>query len=234
MTTALSLTKAQENALQRHLEAIDDAKSDMVRGAVTIGLRLIDILEIVPKKGFGKWVEDNCQFSRSGAYRFIQVAKSFGTFPKIENFQDSALYVLIKSDEAVKRAKAMATRGKRITHEMAKEIMRELAESNGHVEPENSPKVGTGASQVIDVESVAVPEIPVPEVPEREPGDDTEAIAADKAKRKASGKEVVPAKLRKTTLKAFGVVVRFFDQIGQHDQYRAQLDSLLTAIKGGK
>lgn len=69
-------------------------------------------------------------------------------------------------------------------------------------------------------------------VAEREPGDDSEAIAADKAKRKASGKEVVSPKDRKAALTAFAAVVKFIDKIKRHDDCRKHLEAILAVIKG--
>lgn len=160
MSTALS--KQDQSKLQKCLEAIDKAKSHMVHGAVEIGQALIQVREVVVAKDeFVEWVESNCGFSKSTAYRYVEVAQRFGGFPKIEHFQDSALYVLVKNEEAIRRAKAMASRGKRITHELAKEILKEVeaASQDEETEPESIPKIGNDESQVIDVESVPVSEI---------------------------------------------------------------------------
>ncbi len=71
----------------------------------------------------------------------------------------------------------------------------------------------------------------VKEAVQREPGDDTDAIKADKAKRRGSGKESVSPKDRKAALSAFGVIVRFFDKTGRHDDYRSHLEAVLEGIK---
>lgn len=151
VSTALS--KSDQSAIDRHLTTIDKAKTDMVHGAVIIGASLLAVREILPKPEFVPWVEENCGFSKTTAYRYCEVAEVFGKFPKIENFQDSALYVLAKCEAAATKAKAMASRGKRITHEMAKEIVKEV-----EAEEESHSQIGNGESEVIDVKSFPVSE----------------------------------------------------------------------------
>ncbi len=66
----------------------------------------------------------------------------------------------------------------------------------------------------------------VPPMLQREPGDDTESIKAEQAKRRASGKETVSAKHRAICLKAFKMLVKLIDSIGIHDECRPHLDAL--------
>lgn len=232
MSTALS--KSDQSAIDRHLTTIDKAKTDMVNGAVIIGTSLLAVREILPKPEFVPWVEENCGFSKSTAYRYCEVAEVFGAFPKIENFQDSALYVLAKCEAAAKKAKALANRGKRITHELAQEIVKEAK-----AEEETHSQIGNGASQVIDVKAVAVSEKsePEPDAParpavEREPGDDTAILKAEAAKRRASGKELVTPKERREATKAFGVVTRFVDKLKRHEELREHLAAILAVLEG--
>ncbi len=239
VSTALS--KSDQSAIDRHLTTIDKAKTDMVHGAVIIGASLLAVREILPKPEFVPWVEENCGFSKTTAYRYCEVAEVFGKFPKIENFQDSALYVLAKCEAAATKAKAMASRGKRITHELAKEIVKEV-----EAEEESHSQIGNDESEVIDVESVAVSDAPEiegeliePEPPasarhevEREPGDDTELLKAEAAKRRNSGKEVVSPKERTEAKKAFGVVTRFIDKLKRHDELRVHLSAVAAVLEG--
>lgn len=68
----------------------------------------------------------------------------------------------------------------------------------------------------------------------REPGDDTEIIEADRkanaAKRRASGKEVIGPADRTAAKRAFGQLVRFFDKLGRHDEYRRPLSYILAGL----
>jgi hypothetical protein len=66
----------------------------------------------------------------------------------------------------------------------------------------------------------------------REPGDDTDAIKAEAAKRRASGKEVIPGKERREGMKAFGVVRRLVAKIGGPELHRSCLESILATIEG--
>lgn len=123
--TATALTKANEK-LDSLLEQIDNAKADMVTGVITIGRSLSEAREILAGKGeFLGWVEANCGFSQRTAYNYLDAFEVFGTFAKFANIQDSALYVLAKSEPAAKKAKELANRGQRITHEKAKELVEE-------------------------------------------------------------------------------------------------------------
>ena len=68
--------------------------------------------------------------------------------------------------------------------------------------------------------------------PSREPGDDTETIRADRAKRRASGKEVVTPAQRREVRKAFGVVVQFVEEKLKRKDVHAHLQAILAAIEG--
>lgn len=77
---------------------------------------------------FGAW----CQwvgFSKTQAYRYIQVFETFGDVSSrsnLERLQDSALYALSEPEtpkEAVKEALKLADQGKIVTHKNAKEII---------------------------------------------------------------------------------------------------------------
>lgn len=69
---------------------------------------------------------------------------------------------------------------------------------------------------------------------DREPGDDTDAIAADKAKRRASGKESVSSKSRAHARSAYGKLVRSIDAMGKPvaEAARGHLEAVLAVIEG--
>jgi hypothetical protein len=66
---------------------------------------------------------------------------------------------------------------------------------------------------------------------EREPGDDTQAIDAEKAKRSRNGREVVPPKARKEALALVGKLTRLTDRMGIHERCRPALATLLEQVK---
>jgi len=125
MSTATELSKTDAKKLQKHLEVIDHAHLGLINCAVTIGTSLMEIRDLLDT-GFVAWVEKDCFFGKSTAYRYMDAARVFGRFPNIGNFQDSALYLLARNEAAAEEAKAEANRGKRITHERAKEIIQEI------------------------------------------------------------------------------------------------------------
>ena len=125
MATDTGLTKAQAKELQKHLETIDLAKRDLVEGVLTIGRELVAVREILSHGEFLPWVEECCRFSKSTAYRYIDAFQAFGKFPKVENFDDSALYVLSKCEDAAAMAMVLASRGNFISHQKALELVEE-------------------------------------------------------------------------------------------------------------
>lgn len=82
------------------------------------------------------------------------------------------------------------------------EQLAELSEAPQEVVEAAAKKVKAGRKK-------AVPEA----LAEREPGDDTDAIKAEKQKRRDNGKEIAGPKQLREALKAFGVVVRFIDSL---------------------
>lgn len=82
------------------------------------------------------------------------------------------------------------------------EELAELSEAPAKVVEAAAQKVKAGRKK-------AVPEA----LAEREPGDDTDAIKAEKKKRRENGKEIAGPKQRREAKKAFGVVVRFIDSL---------------------
>ncbi len=157
-----TLTKADEKKVQKHLEAIDQAKLDMVNGAVSIGRELLGLRETIDSS-FIEFVESECGFSKSTAYRYMEVAERFGNFPKLGHFQDSALYVLAKCEPAAQRAKELANRGTRITHELAKQLVEEarvvVDAASTHVDQSADSDGDFDASPIVDSDSGCRPDV---------------------------------------------------------------------------
>lgn len=224
------LSKTAAKQLDDLLKVIHEAKSSFNRSILEIGGALTEakvIVEEHKQESFVDWVERECYFGKSTAYAYIGAFKTFGNFPKIGNFDDTAIYTLAKCEPAANKAKALAHKGYRISNEKAKELVKETPPPPKKPKPP-TPKidVSPSGSNVVDAVSVTAP------AEEREPGDDTETIATESAKRKASGKEKIPPKLRKEAMLALGVVVRFIDKLGQHDAARSHLEVITAIVKG--
>lgn len=122
-----------------------------------------------------------------------------------------------------------------VEHHLVADVRKQLGESpssNGNVGGGHEPKKRVG----IDGKSRPGKDKPAggqaDAQTEREPGDDTDAIKAESAKRRASGKEKVSPKDRKAALAALGVVVRFIDKIDQHEAARPHLEAITALVKG--
>jgi hypothetical protein len=67
---------------------------------------------------------------------------------------------------------------------------------------------------------------------EREPGDDTDLIKADRERSRNNGREIVTAKERKEALRAFGVVVRFLDKLKRHESLFDCTNRIVAVLEG--
>ena len=68
--------------------------------------------------------------------------------------------------------------------------------------------------------------------PPRQPGDDTDAIKAETAKRRRNGKEKVGARDRAAAIKGFGQFVRLLERSGFGEPCRVHLEAIIAIIKG--
>ena len=67
--TTEAITTTDEKALQQILARIDNAKWGIVTSSVEAGAALCDAHKILGR-WFDGWIEDNCTFGRSTAYRY--------------------------------------------------------------------------------------------------------------------------------------------------------------------
>lgn len=112
-----------------------EIKALMKRAAsdiIEIGQKLIEVKGRLPRGHFDGWIKLELGIGRSTAYRFIQVAETFGNSSQIGTIAPSAIQLLAENDipaaareEALERAEA----GEPITHSLAREIV------NSHKEP---------------------------------------------------------------------------------------------------
>lgn len=226
MATAELTPKAKENLLQRCLEKVDEGKRDMVSGVITIGRALAEVKEALEPGEFVEWVESHCDFSKSLAYGYIKSFQTFGMYGRVENFESTALLVLGSCPKAAAEAKKIADRGKKITHKAAKALVKQI---KANEKPNSTATVAPAQGATPSVNPTS--EAPAPAV-EREPGDDTEAIEAEKRARRESGKETVTGKQRKEAIKAFGIVRRVVAKIGGNELHRDCLDAILATLEG--
>lgn len=83
--------------------------------------------QLASKREFQKWIETECGFSKSTAYRYLDAYRVFSSCPNLGRLEDSAMYVLAAKDtpenariEAIK----LTENGQRITHKQALELVK--------------------------------------------------------------------------------------------------------------
>ncbi len=91
----LDIDKQKESDLTFYTGGIRSLISKTASDIIRIGENLIKVKELLDHGNFGLWLEKEFSWSRSTAYRFIDVAKSFKV-PKLGNLKvsSSALYLL--------------------------------------------------------------------------------------------------------------------------------------------
>jgi DUF3102 family protein len=138
---------------------------------VEIGGKLAEVKDRVGGNGkFNEWLSAELGWSERTAYNFIAVWQRFSAANfALENVATSALYLLAAPStpaEAVEAAKQIADSGEKVTHEVAKEIVRqakarkpkqvELIEGPEEVDEETEPDEGEEADEVVDVRTCRV------------------------------------------------------------------------------
>jgi hypothetical protein len=246
------LTRADEKAIDNELRIIEDALLLTAGQCLVVGGSLTKIKGLLPHGGFIPWVEENCPFTTKTAQNYMRAFEVFGKYERLSYLDPSAMYLLASSEPAATEAKSLASKGHRITEAKAKELVAK------HKPPKLTAVAPTSAnglslSPVVGVldslssngaaAAYACPNCHGHESdddgdcakclePAREPGDDTDAIAAEVEKRRNSGSEVVSKKKRTQAAKDFGHVCAFLlDGLKRHD-LRPQLEFLMAVIKG--
>lgn len=80
---------------------------------------------------FQKWIESECGFSKTSAYRYIDAFRVFSNCPTVGQIEDSAMYALAQKDtpeKALKEVLKLAEKGVRVTQKQAKEIIKKHTE----------------------------------------------------------------------------------------------------------
>jgi hypothetical protein len=124
-----------EAELQRMADRIREAGHFACEAIIEIGTDLMAAQELLAHGDWLPWLKREFGWEKSQAYRFIQVAQTFGPalqsatgkLPNLGNFDVSALYVLAAKHKAVEEARSEALRlaeaGERITHAKAKALV---------------------------------------------------------------------------------------------------------------
>lgn len=105
---------------------------------------------------FVAWL-DSVGISRGSAYNAIDAYVEFGSFPNLENLEVSAIYALTKNQRAKKKALKLASKGTKVTHAMAKQLIDESQSQETRKRQDAPQDAGHGGPQ---------------EAPESDPFDD--------------------------------------------------------------
>lgn len=133
------LTNDQLGKLQWLEKQVHDCREQAVNVVVEVGEYLIEAHKVLAnqKNGvFQAWVEHKCNISKSGAYRFMAVARRLSKLPNLGRYSTMALVDLAKDDTpeaAILEAKAIVSKGHTIPHKLAKDLIRK------HMQPAPAP-----------------------------------------------------------------------------------------------
>jgi Protein of unknown function (DUF3102) len=148
--------------VQQRAREIETIAKRMASDVVEIGGKLAEVKDRLGGNGkFNEWLAAELRWSERAAYNFIAVWQRFNAANfALENVAVSALYLLAAPStpaEAVEVAKQIADSGEKVTHGVAKEIVRqakdqrpkqvELIDEPGEVEEETGPEEGAGAEE---------------------------------------------------------------------------------------
>lgn len=128
------VTDEQQSALIYYAAEVQKAKNAMGDHIVGIGETLTSAQNELSSHKTGvflQWVELECGFSKSTAYRCIAAYNVFGNLPNLGRIEVSALYVLSENStpkKAINSAKKLADKGVNVTHAMAKKLIKDASE----------------------------------------------------------------------------------------------------------
>jgi hypothetical protein len=146
-------SKAQRAAASiRHLR--HQAQSQVLE----IGELLLKIRGLIEPGQFDAWIKAEFEWSRTSAYRFIQVYERFKSVPNIGTIDASALYLIAQDNtpkEAVAEIVEAAQHGEIVSHSKAKEVVTKhkppAPSREKHVEMERSRKVAVINDSITEI-----------------------------------------------------------------------------------
>lgn len=100
--------------------------NDSTSMLVGIGQSLLKVHQQIGKPHFQSWLKAEFEWSQSVASNYMQIAKRFGKLKFLNQFQPSALRVLVRKnvpERAMKEAIKLARSGETITHKRAQELI---------------------------------------------------------------------------------------------------------------
>ena len=101
-----------------------------------------DVLSHHRSGTFQKWVDAECVFSVSTAYRYMDAYREFGNCATVGQIELSAMYVLAKNGTAKNKALKLLSKGIAVTQSLAKKLVKEVKDAlsgSGDDEPEPDP-----------------------------------------------------------------------------------------------
>ncbi len=122
------LPKEAADALHEHSREIRLRTSRLMADVVEIGRRLALVQQLLHPKRFREWYELELGMKQRSVQRYVSIARKFGDDPRVERFDFTAAVTMASGNTppaAVKRALAMAGRGKRVTATTAAKIVSE-------------------------------------------------------------------------------------------------------------
>ncbi len=115
------------NVVKQRTDEIKVLVHRTAQGVVDIGLKLIEVKDILGHNHFGPWLDSEFGWGKRQAQRFMNVADQFaGKSDKLSLFAPSALYLLAAPStptEAREEAVNLAMNGHNITHSTANDII---------------------------------------------------------------------------------------------------------------
>jgi len=155
------VSKDEKGKLVYYAAEIRKAKKSHAEAIIETGRLLSESQDVMAKHGSGtfcEWVDLECGFGKSTAYRYIDAFEAFKDCPNLGQMDPSAMYLLAKNDDAKKVAIKMATKNTPVTHAIAKELVADAKEREpAPPKPKPTPPPqGTGTS--VDDEEITADE----------------------------------------------------------------------------
>ena len=109
-----------------------EVRDTAIRGAIEIGKRLLEAKSLVPYGSWGKWLEDNVDYSERTAQKLMRIAKEYGrketqALSEIQNTEQAVLLLVLGADERERFVQE---------HDMASMSTRQLEEELAQIKAE--------------------------------------------------------------------------------------------------
>lgn len=89
------MSEIQQSNLEQITAEILVYKQQTAVNIIEIGRRLIQAKEVLPHGSWGKWLEEQVEFSHPTANRFMQAAREFGNSSSVRNLNPTKIYALL-------------------------------------------------------------------------------------------------------------------------------------------